>query len=63
MTGAGRGLWVHRPEPRSSQGEENGGMTGNRLVDALATDQTGAHQVRCVTSVEGGAWIATQLAV
>jgi hypothetical protein len=37
-------------------------MTGDRLVDALATDQTGTHQVTSVTSVEGGARLATQLA-
>ena len=52
MTRTVRGHSVHHPEARSGQGHKDRRVAGDRLVDALAPNEAGPHQVTGVAPIE-----------
>ena len=52
MTRTVRGHSVHDPEARSGQGHKDRRVAGDRLVDALAPNESGPHQVTGVAPIE-----------
>ena len=49
-------------ETRCGQGQEDGGVRGNRLVDALAASEAGPDEVPGILSVDRGTGGALELA-
>jgi hypothetical protein len=52
---------VYRTEPRSSKGEEDGRMFGDRLLDSLTAFEAGTNEMAGVAPVQGGTRRTSQL--
>ncbi len=62
VASARRRLPVYHPEPRSGQRHEHGRVLSDGLVHAFASLEPGTHKVSGISSVQGGARRAAQLA-